>query len=334
MSLALDHPWVLVLLPLAALPLIWDPRPRLSWPSTALLPTDPLSRFTEAGLRLAAGLLIALLLLGLGGLHRPAHAVPRLGQGAEIVLLLDRSTSMDRPFAGGSASPWRSLMVEAGESKVSVARRLLTEFVRQRPSDLYGLMLFSTHPIRVIPLTHRQDLVQAAIRAINVGRGLGRTDLGAGLVAALEAFSQRPYQGSRLVLLISDGGARLEAGTGARVRELARRNRVALYWLYIRSRNSPGLTPELSAAEAGELAPEALLHRFFGSLQTPYRAYSADNPEALGRAIADVSRLQRLPIAYPERIPRREFAPWCYGAGLLLLVPLVLARAAELRPWR
>ena len=333
MSLAVDQPWVLTLLPLALLPLLVDPRRPLPWPAPALLPADRVSALAGAAVRLAGAALVTAVLLGLAGLHRPAQPVEGIGRGAEIMLLLDRSTSMDRPFAGGASQGGRSLTAEHGESKVSVARRLLTEFVGRRHEDLYGVTLFSAYPIRVIPLTRRQALVQAAITAINVGRGLGRTDMGAGLLAALDAFSDRPFTGSRLVLLISDGGARLGAETARQVRQLARRNRVALYWLYIRSRNSPGLHAELDITRAGEIAPEQLLHRFFASLEAPYRVYSAENPEALAQAIADVSRLQRLPIRYPDQIRRRDLTPWCYAGGLLMLLPLAAARALELHSW-
>jgi len=35
--------------------------------------------------------------------------------------------------------------------------------------------------------------------------------------------------------------------------------------------------------------PEVFLHRFFGSMGTPYRAYEAEDPESLQKAIADVT---------------------------------------------
>ncbi|MGZ8975777.1 MAG: hypothetical protein ACXW17_21405, partial [Methylomagnum sp.] len=40
------------------------------------------------------------LLLGLAGLFRREYTVERVGQNAHIVLLLDRSRSMDDSFAG------------------------------------------------------------------------------------------------------------------------------------------------------------------------------------------------------------------------------------------
>lgn len=333
MNLAVDTHWLLALLPLALLPLLVDARRPLAYPAPTLLPADPLSRMLGVLVQLCAAALIAALVLGLAGLHRPAREVERLGRGAEIVLLLDRSSSMDRPFAGGGVVQ-PALAAPRGPSKGDIARRLLAEFAAARRDDLYGMLLFSTHPIPVVPLTDRDALVQAAIAVGGIGRGLARTNLGDGLIRALEFFSDRPYHGSRIVLLVSDGGARLDQRIRDRVADLARRNRVALYWIYIRSRNSPGLNAGLDAAKASEIAPEQLLHQFFQSLDAPYRSYSAEDPDALAQAIADVNRLQQLPIRYPDLLPRRDLAGLCYGAALILLAPLLAARLLELGAWR
>ena len=76
-----------------------------------------------------------------------------------------------------------------------------------------------------------------------------------------------------------------------------------------------------------------LLHRFFQSLPTPYRAYEAADAQALQRAIDDVNRLEKLPIAYDELIPRRELAPWGHGVALLAVLLLLSARWLEIRRW-
>ncbi len=334
MNLAFDRPWLLALLLLCLLPLLLDHRRPLAYPAPGLLPVDPWSQWLGLLIRLSLIGVIAALLLGLAGLHRPSFDSQRLGQGAEIVLLLDRSSSMDQPFARAGALLQPALAAPRGESKEQVARRLLAEFIELRKDDLYAMLLFSTNPIPVVPLTNRDDLVQAAIAAGRIGRGLTRTELGPGMIVGLELFEDRPYTGSRVVLLVSDGGARLNETTRQRIVELTRRNRVALYWIYIRSRNSPGLDTGLSADLAREIAPEQLLHEFFQTLETPYRAYSAEDPEALASAIAAVSQLQQLPILHEDHVPRRELATWCYGLGLILLLPVIAGRWLELPAWR
>ncbi len=51
------------------------------------------------------------------------------------------------------------------------------------------------------------------------------------------------------------------------------------------------------------------LHRFFQTLRTPYRAYQAEAPEDLARAVADVGRQQNFPLDFIEQVPRVGLQP-------------------------
>ena len=84
---------------------------------------------------------------------------------------------------------------------------------------------------------------------------------------------------------------------------------------------------------AAESVPEILLHDFFNSLETPYRAYDASDSRALQRAIDDVNRLEKLPITYNDLIPRRELAPFAHALALAAVLLLLAARLMEIRRW-
>jgi mxaC protein len=348
LGVSFDQPWLLCLLPLALLPLWARPGTTLDHAWLAFMPRDRLSNALAWALRGAGVLALAALGVGLAGPHRPEVEVERVGQGAEIVLVLDRSRSMDQGFAGAppagpvpkgtgaeaidyysSQSPGR-----LRNSKGKVARQLLSDFAARRPSDRFGMIVFSTLPIRVLEFTHKQDVIQAAIAAGNIGRGLSETNIGLALESALSSFDDRPYTGSRIVMLVSDGGDRLDEDSRERIAHQARKQRVALYWLYLRSGNSPGLKLETGEAPANaDTVPEYLLHRFFASMGTPYRAYEASNTDALQQAIEAVSRLENLPITYLDTLPRRDLAPLCFGAALAAVLLLLAASLLEIRRW-
>jgi len=330
------QPWALALLPLALLPFVRAGRQVIGYSWLAMIPPDRWSTLAGAAYRALAAAAIAMVVLGLAALTRGETKVERLGQGAEIVLLLDRSRSMDQPFHAETrpqdlvptlASPTR-------ESKTSVARRMLSEFISKRPDDLFGMVIFSTLPIEVLDFTQKQEVIQAAIAASAIGKGIGDTDLGLGLERALSLFDGRPYTGSRIVLLVSDGGAHLDVETRERVARLVKQHRVSLYWIYIRSFRSPGLLAdkEVDAATA-DTVPEHFLHRYFSGIGVPYRAYEAENTEALQKAIEDVSRLERLPIQFTEVLPRRDLSQYCYGAALACALALLAMKLAEVRRW-
>ena len=347
--MSFDLPWLLWLLPLAAVPL-WAHAERArpnAW--LTMQPRDRASDVLQVLLRVAAVLALAALVLAAAGPHRPEYTVEKVGQGAEIVLVLDRSRSMDQSFAGGLGGPppgtsptgpealayYSNRSVLAGrDSKGKVARQMLADFAAQRPEDRFGMVVFSTLPIRLLEFTQKTEVVQAAIAAGNVGRGLADTDIGLALLSALSFFDERPYTGSRLLMLVSDGGDRMEVDVRERVAYLARKHRVSIYWLYIRSNLSPGLMVGADEAPSNaDTVPEYFLHRFFESLGTPYKAYEAENPEALQKAIEDVNRLENLPITYLDTVPRHDLSPIGYGVALACVLLLLGANLVEIRRW-
>jgi mxaC protein len=331
MNLEIDHPWVLLLLPLCLLPLLAGAGSALRYSALLLIPEDRASRALEIGLKMTGACAIFSLVLGLSGPFLPATRVERLGEGAQIVLLLDRSRSMDQPFGGQSYE--NPLDMRNADPKGAIARRVLSEFVAARRNDQYAMLVFSTQPIKVLPLTDKTEPIQAAITAGNVGRGLTDTDVGSGIIAAARLFDDRPYTGSRLVLLISDGGARLDLATRKQIANLLKLNRVALYWIYISSRNSPSMDAASDAVDSDETAPARTLHAFFNTLETPYRLFDAEDPDALATAIAEVNRLQSLPILAFDLVPRRNVAGIFFRIGLALLSLLVIAELIEKKRW-
>ena len=82
-----------------------------------------------------------------------------------------------------------------------------------------------------------------------------------------------------------------------------------------------------------DTVPEHFLHKFFSGLGTPYRAYEAENPETLQKAIDDVNRIERLPIQFTEVLPRRDLSQKCYGAALGCALLLLAFKFVEVRRW-
>lgn len=333
MNNAVLYPWVLLLLPLALLPWYRGARPAMALPWLALVPNDRASAALDVGLRALGSIALAALIAGLAGPYRSEAAVERVGRGTEIVLLLDRSRSMDLPFT--TRAPVSIVMgASNAQGKISVARTLLLDFVARRSEDLFAMIEFSKYPIQVLDFTRNRDIVRAAIRSSKTGPGLEDTDIGRALETSLERFSGRPYMGSRIILLVSDGGARIEEETRQRIARLMKRERVSLYWLYLRSYRSPGLLEgETLSSEMAETSPEHALHEFFASTGMPYRAYEAENPRALADAMRDVDRLEQLPIRYTEILPRRDLSQGCFVVALMGSALLLAARLLEIKAW-
>ena len=162
--------------------------------------------------------------------------------------------------------------------------------------------------------------------------GPADTDMGLALLAAIEAFEGRSYTGSRAILLVSDGGARLAQPIQRRIRKGLERHRVSLYFIYIQSSpNSPTLTTV--SVDGGPDVEEVALHLFFETLGVEYQVFEAEDPESMAAAIETIDRQQNLPLTFFERVPRVDFGDECLVAALFGSAVLAGMSLWRLRGW-
>jgi mxaC protein len=325
MNIGFLLPWTLLLLPLAAVPWFRHGQAALPYPSVDIIPGDRLSDVVDSVLRLIACATFACLVVAISGPFRKEQLVDRIGTGAHIVLLLDRSSSMNENFTG------RYMGAKAGESKSAMAKKLLSEFVDRRAHDLFGMVAFAAAPIYVMPLTEDKQAIHAAIAAAG-SRGHGITNIAPGLAMSLDFFTDKPRKGSRIILLVSDGAARIDEETRDRLRQTFQETSTTLYWIYLRNPTSKPLT-EKPGNPNETTTPEYFLNEFFESLEVPYRAFEAENPNAMEKAISEVERLENQPLPYQERLPREDISKVFFIAALILMLVLILARMMEVKTW-
>lgn len=322
-------PLMLLLLPLALLPLLRRRSDTLTYSSIGWLPADRAGRIAGFLWRAFAVAAMACTVVGLAGPGESGAQVLRTGRGAEVMIVMDRSSSMD------AVVHLNGLVTDSGfsrESKSKIVRDLLAAFVAKRRDDRFAFMAFGTSVMRAVPFTENGDMIQAALAATGIGRGLPDTRLGSALVAAIGEFDGRRYSGSRVILIVSDGGARLDEPTRQRIRVGLAREKIALYWVYIRSGpNAPNLSADTTTAYGS--TEEAALHDFFRRLETPYRLYQTDDSVAMAAAIAEIDRQQNYPLSYFERVPRRDYSSGFHLAALLCCAALLACRALQLRSW-
>jgi mxaC protein len=316
--MSVDYPWVLVLLAMCLPPLFGFMAQTRRVSALLYVPIDGVSRAIDLMLRLLAAAAIAATVCGLAGLHRGAGTILRTGRGAHIVLVLDRSLSMDEGMALTGQ--------KAQLTKTQAATKLIQAFFARRPNDSFGLVAFSTQPIPAMPLTEHREAIAAALSAMRQ-KGLADTDIGAGLEAALAMFQPDDPLASRVLLFVSDGAGRIPDAVQADLRTKMLLQRIHLYYLYLRSGDSPALSEDVSGRN--DLMQPAALDAFFRSLGIPYRGFEASNPGAIVAATDAVGQLENQPVTYHETVPRVGYESLCYGSAALCLLILLLARLAE-----
>ena len=322
-----SSPLFLWLLPLAFLPLVLDRAvsQRYSW--VAILPKDRLSELIGLLLKVLAVLALIFTILGLAGPHSQQQHIQRIGVGAQIALVLDRSASMDDPFSGETSTS------KVGETKSVAASRLITNFVKSRQNDMFGMVTFSNSAMYVLPLSENREAILAAVQA-TAGNALFQTNIGSGITSGAGLFNKVPDSGSRAMILLSDGGGRIDADTQQKIRDWLDNLHIGLYWIVLRQPGGLSIfDTSYVPPEDSVLPPQIELNEFFKTLKSPFHAYEADDPKSLAAAIADINQKEKKPIKYFEKIPGQDYSTHCFVVAALMMIGLLMLKLIEVRSW-
>ena len=324
--MTLSFPWVLWFLPLAFIPLIFKEASLQYYSWNEMIPKDRLSSIIAIILKFIATLILITIIVGLSGPHSQQREIEKTGIGAQIGLVLDRSASMDDPFAGNDQS-------KVGEMKSAAAARLITDFVNSRKNDMMGMVSFSNSAMYVLPLTDNKNAIIAAVRA-TAGNALFQTNIGSGLTTGAELFNKVPDSGSRAVILLSDGAGRIDAATQEKIKDWFGRLKISLYWIVLRQPGGISIfNTSFKARDDDALPPQIELNEFFKSLNSPFQAYEAEDPKTLQKAIEDINQKEKKPIKYFEKIPGQDYSTHCFVTAALLMIALLTLKLIEVRSW-
>ncbi len=325
-----SHPWLLWLLPLAILPLLLQRAHAKHDSWVEMLPEDRLSDLVGLALKILAVLTLVFIILGLAAPHTTETKVERIGVGAQIALVLDRSASMDDPFSGTTNAAGNTTV---GETKSVAAARLITDFVKSRQQDMFGMITFSNSAMYVLPLSENKKAVIAAVQATG-GNALFQTNIGSGLTSSAGLFDKVPDSGSRAVILLSDGAGRVDANTQQKIKDWFDRMHISLYWIVLRQPGGISIfDPNFKPVEDQPLPPEIELYEFFKTLKTPFKAYEAEDPKSLQLAMNDINNREKKPIKYFEKIPGHDYSNICFMIAALMVALLLGVKHLEVRTW-
>src|SRR5512139_3462419 len=202
-NLEFQYPWVLGLL--ALLPVYAFLHGRVGKLAALRFPSADIARAAGAAARAASGRLLLFLRILTVGLCIVALAGPRFANdhtetqasGIDIMLVLDLSWSMMALDMGGS---------QERVSRFDIASEVLEDFIRKRPSDRLGLLVFSAVPYLARPLTlnHGWRIENLNRRHVGLIRDLG-TAIGDATAAGAKRLKGLKDSKSRIIILLTDG---------------------------------------------------------------------------------------------------------------------------------
>lgn len=342
----LANPELLWLLPLALLPLITHGIQQFDFPGLEDWPHDWSSNAFKWGIRAIACLAIASLIVAASGPYSEGGSASRVGEGAEIVVVLDRSGSMSEGLKGREYNRQDAEALKSSAhflSKIEAARSVLLKFMQKRPADTFGLVVFNAAPISVAPLTNDRTLAEAALISAQ-SQSTGFTALGRALALALDYFDGKPYTATRLVLLVSDGDAVIEGEDQEILKQAFIDQRAELIWIYVRGERELSILDTVIAGDneiltKGDIAyaakkESASMHQVFSQLGMPYKAFEVDSEDGFNKAIAAVASATNKPTRYDFRLPRQDYAVYFYIVALILMASLIYFKQLELHAWK
>ncbi len=326
--MSLLNPWALLLLPIIAMPFCLKSSQGQMYSWLDIVPQDKFSETANLILKVITSLLLASIIVALASPRGPDQKIHKTGKGAQTVMVIDRSVSMDHPFAGDAG------FGRAAEIKSAAARRLITNFIDSRPDDMMGVIGFTNSALYGVKITNNRDAIHSAINAAT-SSALNQTNIGSGLTQAVSLFDDIENSGSRAIVLLSDGAGKISPRVKQKIKETLEIRKLSLYWIVLREPDDISIfAPNNSQFEEGSEPAPIELDKFFKTLQTKYKAYEADNPASLQLAIQDINAREKKKIQYSISIPGHDYSVDFIVIALFLSLLILIAKNLRVHSWQ
>lgn len=305
------HPEVLLLLPAVLLFLWWSRQGRsakrkslgfsslhlLEW-STSVVPLR-LSRRTDL-LHLAFW---ALLLLTLARPQVSLGEKPQTKKGIDILLCLDTSSSMEAR--------------DLAPNRLEAAKAVSKAFVKSRPDDRLGLVVYAAIALTQCPLTTDHATLELLLDRIYPGiTQRDGTAIGNAIVTCVNRLKDLPGS-SKVVILLTDGRSNAGEIEPLKAAELAAQYGIKIYAVGVGSDAVGGMLP------ATGIDMETLMQI---ADSTGGKAFRATNNEGLQEIYNEIDRLEKVDRKEKPQILYRELMVYSGVPAFLLLIPLVWKR--------
>jgi len=321
--MTLLQPWALLLVPVVLAPFIFKSHQGQLYSWLEIAPQDRVSDIANWIVKTIIALILLSMVLALASPQGASKKEQKVGKGAQTVFVIDRSVSMDHPFAGQSTSG------RAAEIKSAAARRLITDFIDSRPDDMMGVVGFTNSALYGMKITTNRDAIHAAINAAT-GPALNQTNIGAGMTQAVNLFDSIQSSGSRTVILLSDGAGKLSPRVKRKISEYFVGKKLSLYWIVLREPDDISIFTKNSYPD-GNLPDSIALDRYFKSLNIKYKAFEADNPTALQSALQYIDSKEKNRIQYQVNIPGRDYSKDLIVLALVLSLLILIIKNLKVR---
>ena len=235
-------------------------------------------------------------------------------KGIDIVMAIDVSSSM--------------LARDLKPNRLAALKKVASEFIRKRPSDRIGLVVYAGESYTKTPITSDKSIVLNALKDITYGQLNDGTAIGMGLATSVNRLKESKAI-SKVIILLTDGvnnAGFIEPQTAA---DLALEYNIKTYTIGLGT-NGNALSPVGYNADGTfrygmrqvEI-DEALLQDIADATGGQY--FRATDNEKLEAIYEEINKLEKTEIEEFKYYRYEEkFRPWVLLAGALLLLEWIL----------
>jgi len=314
---SLADPWFLLILPVALLFLLWGRARRgRSAGRVSVLPSSGLPRSLRQRTTwippFLQGLALVLCVIALARPLRGNIEENTLSEGVDIVLLLDKSSSMD----------FRDLLDDGSATRYEVVKEVVEEFAVRRMTDREGnadnvaLITFAHYPTVLCPFTLDVNALTNFLRTSETVEGGGSEDgtaIGIALAKAIAVLRDTKAK-SKVIVLLTDGENMIDEITPIEAAGMASAEGIRIHAIhaarYVYKRTFRGAQPTTDKPNTKELEAVAS--------ETGGRFWRARDKESLEEVYAEIEALERTPREERRYVETFDLYPFFLQPALLI----------------
>jgi len=234
-------------------------------------------------------------------------------EGIDIVMTIDISSSM--------------LAQDLKPDRLEAAKSVVAEFIKGRPEDRIGLVVFASETFTQVPLTTDHGMVLNMLKDMKCGMLEDGTAIGDGLASSVSRLKDSEAI-SKVVILLTDGDNNAGSVDPSTAAEMAKLFGVRVYTIGVGTRGTapyPVQTPfgGIQYQQIEVNINEPLLQQIADMTGGKY--FRATSNQKLEQIYEEIDQLERSKIEVNEfKRVHEEFLPFVLWALALLLLDFVL----------
>jgi len=218
----------------------------------------------------------------------------------------------------------RSMLAEDFKpNRLEVAKKKIAEFIKLRPKDRIGIIMFSEKAFTLLPLTTDNKLIKEMIGHIKVGLFGGGTNIGDAVGLSVARAAQSLAE-NKVIILLTDGVSNVGNMTPIQAAEEAKKENIKVYSIGIGGNRDAKIPTGrgIFGMQYQTIPGGGIDNKTLQSIAkiTGGKSYAAANPKALKDVFLEIDKLERTEITSTGKMIFKELYYFylLLGVGFLL----------------